>query len=290
MELVPLLSPILLSLPRSLPSQVRGAPPSCGQRLPRAAHPKGNKAGRLTSLSPASGIHSNNQPGEGAPERVPPPPRRAPGGVSPAGRRRGGDSGRQPPAPRLKQLTRWWRARSRRGREAATCGAACRGRSGREMWGRAGAPPPPPHAGPFIKPAGTARAWQPPLLIANSLRSLHLICIEIISWALSRETPPSFSPLCPALPIQSGRGEGAYLCPEPPPLPHYHPPSSCWQSTHLAGSPASALGEPALHQWVQTRGGTRQVICPPAWPCPGKGGGGWRAAAVAGCTWQEYGW
>lgn len=91
MELVPLLSPILLSLPRSLPSQVRGAPPSCGQRLPRAAHPKGNKAGRLTSLSPASGIHSNNQPGEGAPERVPPPPRAGPQGA--CRRRAGGVAG-----------------------------------------------------------------------------------------------------------------------------------------------------------------------------------------------------
>lgn len=170
-------------------------------------------------------------------------------------------------------------------------------RQGNVGAGRRAATPTPRR--PIHKTRRHCPAWQPPLLIANSLRRLHLICMEIISWALNRATPPSFSLLCPALPIQLGGAAISALSPLPclTTLPTPPPPSSwrgagegCWQSTHLVGSPACALGEPALHQWVQGRGGTRQVICPPAWPCPGKGGGGWRAAAVAGCTCQEYGW
>lgn len=161
--------------PTPLP-KVIAPTPSCGQWPPRAAGPgETGPEGRLPPLLLQEPIP--NSGGESASGQS---PCRAPGGVSPsrrvAGWRRGGT--RWPAASRApSEAADRLAARQR----AATCGAACRGRArSKEMWGRAGGPPI-PHAGPFIKFAGTAGRDSLGFLMANSLGSVHLICMEIIS-------------------------------------------------------------------------------------------------------------
>lgn len=212
-----------------------------------------------TALPPAQGHGLHPLPGllirrESGPEgRLHPscfgspvqnPGKRAPADSAPAGPPGGVSSSRRVAGWSLagRWLAAWrglWPAASRApseaadrlaaGQVAATCGAACRGRAGgraqrREVWGRAGGPPI-PHAGPFIKFAGLAGQDSLGFLIANSLRSLHLICMEITSWPQTEKLPLPSAPsaLLSAHP-QSGRGEGhsspcALACASPPQPP-----------------------------------------------------------------------
>lgn len=93
-------------------------------------------SGPSAHFTPSSFRNRSNHQGMGRQRKTLPGPRGVPwpDALPPAARR--GLSGRQPPALGLKQPTRWRRARSRRGREAATCGAARRGpEAAGKTWG-----------------------------------------------------------------------------------------------------------------------------------------------------------
>lgn len=209
----------------------------------------------------------------------------------------GGDSGRQPPAPRPEAADPLGRqpGRGGAGRQQRAARHVAGAAAGKRGGGPARRPPHPAPRGPIHKSRrrcpGLAAAVPNCKFIrefASDLHGNHFL-------ALNRETPPSFSPLGPVLPIHRlGKERRPYLSPAPslaaPPSPLVRRKGGELAEHHPTGSPACAPGEPAQPQWVQMRGGARQVICPSAWPCPGKGGGGWRAAVAAGCTWQESDW
>lgn len=185
-----------------------------------------------------------------------------------AGRQRGGDSGRQPPAPSgAADLLAGRQVAA--GREAATCGTACRGRGDRELWGRTGALPPPPGKGPFIKPKGIAGAWQPwtpncKLIkeFASHLHGNHFLGPQQRTVLSIHQTScAQFDP--------STDWDRRWPCLGPvfpPYLPHWESRDRGWMAEHpSARSPACAPGELALPQWVQAR----EVLAKSFAPRPG---------------------
>lgn len=126
-------------------------------------------------------------------------PCRAPGGVSPAAGVAGTLADSLPRRPEAADPLVAGQVAA--GPEAATCGAACRGpAAGNVGAGRRAATPTP------RRPIHKTRRRCPGLAASSPNCKLikafasHLHGNNFL--ALNRETPPSFSPLCPALPIQ----------------------------------------------------------------------------------------